>query len=130
MTVCRGDTNVPMHVYTHEECGLVLAGEARTKWLPAVQKLMPHIDQDPYMWAAYGDFAYNAGIGSSRRHTGLAGSRIPALYNSGHKVEACHEMERYKFGDHKFLPGLYHRRVGDQWRIGEVELCLMPFPKN
>jgi GH24 family phage-related lysozyme (muramidase) len=123
MTVCRGDTNVPMHVYTHQQCSVILEGEARDVYLPAVRRRLPTIEQDPYIWAAFGDFAYNAGIGRFNK------SSVARLYEHGHKADACRAMAQYKFSNHRVVPGLYLRRIGDKYRIGDVELCLTPFPR-
>jgi GH24 family phage-related lysozyme (muramidase) len=118
-TVCRGETNVKMQTYTHAQCLLFLEGDAKNVYLPAVAKRLPGIENEPYRWAAFGDFAYNV--------KNWQNSKPVRLYAAGHKDAACRAMAEYKYAGRKVLPGLYFRRVGDKTRIGEIQLCLTPY---
>lgn len=120
-TVCYGETKVEMRRYSDHECIVMLDGRAK-QFQAAVLKVNPGLSHDPYIWAAHTAFAYNVGVGT------YANGSVAKLYRIGRKQESCKAIAKYKYAGGKVLRGLELRRIGDNVRLGEVELCLTPYP--
>jgi lysozyme len=120
-TVCYGETRVEMRRYSDKECLLLLEKGAR-QFQAGVLKINPRLSTDPYQWAAHTDFAYNVGLGN------YAKSSVAKLYYAGREQEACHAIGKYVYAGKKVVRGLKLRRNGDDVRLGEIELCLTPYP--
>jgi len=117
-TVCRGDTQVVMRTYTHEECDKMLRDKLEKQYAPVVMKALPGIEDHRYAFAAFTDLAYNAGPGAVQQS-------IARLWNGGQYVAACHFISNYKLAGGKVIAGLVYRRDGLTGRIGEVDLCMV-----
>lgn len=117
MTVCYGETAVPMRRYSDDECRAMLQRRAG-QFLEAVRRCNPAIAADPEQWAAHASLAYN--VGESR----YCGSSVRTLYRQGRERDACLFIGRYRFAGGREWRGLINRRQGDAARLGEIELCL------
>lgn len=117
LTVCRGETHVPMRTYTDVECAAIDRKRMIAR-MEEVRKVNPRLAARPLQWAAHASFANNIGIGAYSR------SSIVKLFRAGREREACLAMGRYKYAGGKVYQGLLLRRTGDRARFGEIELCL------
>jgi lysozyme len=122
-TVCYGETKVQMKVYSDDECRAMLVLRVK-QFQSAVVKWNPRLREDPYQLAAHTSFAYNLGMGTYQK------SSVSKLYRLGNAYEpqACRAIGKYRMAGGKPLPGLIARRNGDLVRIGEIEVCLTPYP--
>lgn len=122
-TVCFGETKVQMRHYSDAECNAMLAKRVK-EFQAAVLKWNPRLKDDPYQLAAHTSFAYNLGMRT------YYNSSVSKLYRLGNAYEpqACRAIGKYKMAGGKPLPGLVARRNGDWVRIGEIEVCLTPYP--
>lgn len=84
----------------------MLAGDLRRKYLPAVRKLCPAID-DPGRLAAIIDFAYNLGPGN------LQASTLRRRINADRWEEVPRELRRWNKAAGKVLRGLTLRREAE-----------------
>jgi lysozyme len=64
LTVCYGDTNVAMRVYTRDECLVLLEAKQRQEYAPGVLRCTPAIAPMPNLFASAIDAAYNSGGGN------------------------------------------------------------------
>ena len=111
LTVCYGETEVPMRRYSDAECRAML--ETRTAgFAEGVRKRNPTIASYPHQWAAHTSFAYNVGLGTYGK------SSVARLFAEGRQVEACQFLSRYVYAGGKRLQGLANRRAA------EITLCL------
>lgn len=117
-TVCYGDTQVVMQHYTDAQCAELLRKKLAEQYAPAVAKALPGIEDHRYAFAAFTDFAYNAGPAALTR-------TIAGLWARGDYLNACRFMTNYKYAGGKVLAGLTYRRDGHDTRIGETELCMV-----
>lgn len=120
-TVCYGETRVEMRKYSDKEC-IVMLEKGAKEFQTWVLEANPRLKTDPYQWAAHTTFAYNVGMGNYRK------SSVRRLYAAGHEIAACRAMGKYRLAGGKVLKGLVLRRGGDADRLGEMELCLTPYP--
>lgn len=116
-TVCYGETRVEMRRYSDSECVALLEKGAK-EFQYAVLKINPRLKTDPYQWAAHTSLAYNVGVARYRK------SSVARLYAVGQEITACHAIAKYRFAGKQELKGLKMRRLGDRYRLGEMELCL------
>lgn len=116
LTVCRGETHVPMRRYTDAECDAIDTGRMKSR-LEEVRRINPGIAADPYQWAAHASLANNIGIANYGRSGTLR------LYKQGRKREACEAMAAWRLAGGRVWRGLVLRRSGDATRLGEIELC-------
>lgn len=74
MTVCYGETNVPMRVYSPDQCGAMLRANLGKVYGAAIARCLPQVavPEHRYMFAALIDGAYNAGQGSVCRKSPMA----------------------------------------------------------
>lgn len=117
LTVCIGETNVPMRSYTEAECHQMF-GESFMRYANEVKRLSPGIEESPFEWAAHSSLTYNIGSGAYSRST------VRRLFNEGRRVEACRAFSMWNKAGGRELRGLTYRRNGEGKRIGERELCL------
>ena len=117
LTVCIGETNVPMRKYTEAECHRMFDKSFMT-YANRVKHHSPGIEDSPYEWAAHSSLAYNIGTGAYGR------SSPSRLFNAGRRVEACRSFSLWNKAGGRVLPGLQYRRDGQGRRIGEREICL------
>lgn len=118
LTVCIGETNVPMRRYTVAECHQMFSKSFMT-YANQVKRLSPGIENSPYEWAAHSSLSYNIGVANYSR------SSVRRLFNEGRRVEACRAFSMWNKAGGRVLPGLQYRRDGEAKRIGERELCLV-----
>lgn len=88
---------------TKERADSLLLWMIRTKYLPPVVKLCPHVDT-PERLGALVDFAFNLGNGA------LAASTLRKRVNESRWDEVPDELRKWVKGGGKVLPGLLRRR--------------------
>lgn len=90
-TVCTGQTGIPMHFYSDEQCGAILANTLETV-AAAIEASTPGFATLPDdVKVASLDFAYNVGVGAYNRsnyRAMLARRELPA---------ACEQLLRWKY---------------------------------
>lgn len=118
--VCYGETKVAMRHYSDGEC-LVMLERRAGQFQLAVLKRNPRLRNSPYQLAAHTSLAYN--IGPAR----YASSSVARLYERGRERDACLAIGLYEKAGGQRVKGLVLRREGDAYRMGEIELCLLPF---
>jgi lysozyme len=111
LTVCYGETSVPMRRYSDAECSAMLEARA-AEFMEGVRRRSPAIAQHPEQWAAHTSFAYNVG------QAAYNGSSVARLFGEGRHADACRFIGRYVYAGRQKLRGLVRRRAA------EVALCL------
>lgn len=91
---------------TRQQAEELLIWMVQTKYLPAVLKLCPGID-NPDRLAAIIDFTYNLGSGNLRI------SNLRKRINAGRWDDVPFELMKWVKGGGKFLMGLFRRRAAE-----------------
>lgn len=122
-TVCYGETNIAMKVYSKDECGRLLRRRLARVYAPKVLECLPQLE-DPRRrneFAAMIDSSYNAGPGA------VCKSQMAKLFRSGHWIAGCKALPGWyvtardrRTGQRKVYAGLVKRR------IEAMHLCLRP----
>lgn len=128
-TVCYGETNVPMKVYSKDECGVFLRKHLAEVYAPPLLKCVPALVEPArkHEFAALLDFSYNAGPAAACRSP-MAKDFIAGRWESGcRKFSATYVTKKgvkihgyYASAGGKEYPGLVRRRAD------ETKLCLRP----
>ena len=115
MTVCYGETNVPMRVYSRDECGALLRQNLGKVYAAAIAQCLPQlvVPEHKYMFAALIDAAYNAGQGNVCRKSPMA-----ARIRAGQWGRVCRSF----IGWHT-LPGTPAHNGLTRRRNTEASLC-------
>ncbi len=122
-TVCYGETNVEMRVYTRNECGDLLRRQLARKYAPPIVKCIPQLAaaNRANEFAAMIDTSYNAGPAA------VCKSRMAIHFRAGRWTAGCKSIEGWyvtakdrRTGVRKAYPGLVKRR------IVMSQLCLRP----
>jgi len=111
LTVCYGETSVPMRRYSDAECEEMLQARA-AEFMEGVRVRNPGIASYPHQWAAHTSFAYNVGLAAYGR------SSVASLFAQGKQADACRFLGRYVYAGGRKLQGLVNRRAA------EIALCL------
>lgn len=105
MTVCYGETQVKMNVYTPDECRMMLEADQRREYAPAVLKCTPGIGPKVNLFASAIDAAWNAGPSN------FCKSPMAAAFNRGAWATGCNAYRGWHVAPGgKLLPGLVRRR--------------------
>jgi lysozyme len=115
MTVCFGETRVPMREYTRQECDEMLS-DGVAEFALGVAKRNPELIGHPNQWAAATSLAYNAGLAS------YAGSTMARRFSEGRWRSACEQLPRWNRAGGKAVKGLTRRRNS------EMAICLRDIP--
>lgn len=114
LSVCYGETERPMRLYTADECTVLLQARQAQDYAPAVLKCVPGFS-DPnkrHAFAASVDFSYNAGVKA------FCKSRMARAFNAGQWKAGCEGFRGYYVtAKGKLLKGLVRRREA------EARLC-------
>lgn len=122
-TVCYGETNVPMRVYTKDECGALLRRQLAHRYAPKVLACVPELARPERMheFAAMIDSSYNAGPAA------VCKSRMARHFRAGRWAAGCRSFEGWyttardrRTGQRIQLRGLVIRRKE------AARLCLRP----
>ena len=106
-TVCYGETNVPMHRYSDDECKDMLAGSL-AGYAEAVLKRNPELrGHDPQVIAAT-SLAYNIGPVAYSRST------VAKRFSAGDWRGACDAFLAFKFAGGREVRGLLLRREAER----------------
>lgn len=112
-TVCYGETNVPMRVYSRDECGAMLRERLARIYAPKILACIPQLAEPGRRneFAAMIDSAYNAGP------TAVCKSRMAAHFRAGRWVAGCNSLKGWyvtardrRTGQRVQLRGLVLRR--------------------
>lgn len=113
MSVCYGETERPLRLYTADECKVLLQARQEQDYAPAVLKCVPALANRRHAFAASIDFAYNAGTKA------FCNSRMARAFKAGDWDAGCNGFENYYVtAKGKRLKGLVRRRVAER------SLCL------
>jgi lysozyme len=113
LTVCYGETHLPMRVYSADECGAMLRKRLAKDYAPQLLDCVPALINRPNPYAALLDFSYNAGVQAACR------SRMARNFNLGRWPEGCAAFRgTYVTSKGVKLKGLVRRREA------EAALCL------
>src|SRR5690606_6651012 len=116
MTVCYGETRVPMRRYTDAECKAMLE-KAVEGFMKPVSEMTPTIANRPYELAATTSLAYNIGLQNYKIST------VRKRFLSGDYKFACNGFgvwnKARRAGRLVVVKGLVNRRAD------ETKLCLM-----
>lgn len=115
MTVCFGETRVPMREYSRAECDAMLA-DGVGEFAVGVATRNPELVGHPNQWAAATSLAYNAGIGAYR------GSTMARRFSEGRWRSACDQLLRWNRAGGKVIKGLTNRREAER------RTCLRDIP--
>lgn len=114
-TVCYGDTQVEMRVYSADECGKLLRERMARDYAPKVLACLPQLtapERKP-VFAALIDASYNAGPRAVCR------SPMAKAIRAGEWTIACYRFVGwYETSKGKWFRGLHRRR------LAERDLCL------
>lgn len=116
LTVCYGETNVPMRVYSADECGAMLRAHLGKIYAPAIARCLPQVvtPERKFVFAALIDASYNAGPGNVCRKSPMA-----ARIRRGAWSHVCEGF----IGWHT-LPGTAAHNGLVRRRVVERSLCL------
>lgn len=110
VSVCYGETAVPMREYGAAECSAMLKARATRDFAPLVLAAVPGLAGKPHAFAASIDFAYNVG---TFNNTSMA-----RAFRAGQWAKGCDAFRLYRFarrgGDLVELPGLVRRREAER----------------
>lgn len=114
-TVCYGETQLEMRVYSADECGAMLRSRLAKSYAPPIVKCVVGVTEPRrvYAFAALIDASYNAGPAA------VCKSRMVKAINAGDWKAGCNAFPGwYVTAKGKVYPGLVKRR------IAERDLCL------
>lgn len=111
MTVCFGETNVPMRRYSDAECNNMLAGSL-ADYASAVLVRNPELRGNPNQIAAAVSLSYNIGNAAYSRST------VAKRFSQGRWKEACDGFLAWRFAGGREVKGLLNRRRAER------EICL------
>jgi lysozyme len=107
MTVCVGETNVPMRRYSKDECMEMLDGSL-AGYASAVLKRNPELAGHPNQLAAATAFSYNVGVAAYNR------SSVARLFSAGKWPQACDALLKWNRAGGKVVRGLSRRREAER----------------
>jgi lysozyme len=125
-TVCYGETQVEMRVYSRDECGRMLRERLARIYAPKVLACLPQlgVPERRHEFAAMIDSSYNAGPAA------VCKSRMAEHIRAGRWAAACNSLQGWyvtardrRTGVRKAYPGLVRRRIEAK------HLCLKPEPR-
>lgn len=122
-TVCYGETNVPMRVYSKDECGALLRKQLARKYAPKVLQCIPQLAalERRNEFAALIDSSYNAGP------VAVCKSRMATHFRAGRWVTGCNSLEGWYTTARDRRTGRRIRLRGLVIRRHEAKLlCLRP----
>lgn len=111
MTVCYGETNIPMRKYTPAECEAMLR-DSLGGYAKGVLERNPNLKDRPFQLAAASSLAYNIGVSAYR------GSTVARRFTQGDYKGACDAFLMWRFVGKKEVKGLLNRRKAER------EICL------
>ena len=117
-TICYGETQDVRFgdVKTPEQCGEMLA-KRLPGYLRPIYEMLPDLPDNRAI--AYGDAAYNMGVGVlTRRSNDVPGTSIVDLEKRGEWRSACKRLLLFVYANGAKLPGLVKRRQK------EYEVCM------
>jgi lysozyme len=111
-TVCYGETELAMRVYSADECGQMLRARLAKDYAPHILDCLPQVADRPKVFAALLDASYNAGWAA------VCKSRMVDAFRSGNDGCALFEgwyvtTRNRKTGVRVTLPGLVRRRKAE-----------------
>lgn len=115
LTVCFGETNVPMRRYSNAECDEMLAGSLHA-YAVSVLARNPELKGHPNQLAAATSLAYNVGVVAYRRST------VARRFTEGRWREACDAFLRFSYAGGRQVKGLLNRRKHER------AICLKDLP--
>jgi lysozyme len=111
MTVCFGETNVPMRHYSSGECKQMLSGSLE-KYAAGVLKRNPELADRPNQLAAATSLSYNIGPSAYARST------VARRFDVGDWQGGCNAFLAWNRAGGRVVKGLTRRREAER------EICL------
>ena len=111
MTVCYGETNVPMRRYTDQEC-IDMLERSVAQYRDRVLQCTPSLQGHPYQLAAATSLAYNIGPNAYCRST------VDRRFDQGDFKGACEAFKMWNKAGGRVVQGLVNRRNS------EYNLCM------
>lgn len=111
MTVCYGETRVPMRRYSDAECSDMLAKGLADFAKPVLER-NPELRYRPNQLAAAVSLSYNVGVANYQRST------VAKRFSAGQWRAACDGFLAWRFAGGKEVRGLLNRRHAER------EICL------
>lgn len=115
LTVCFGETRVPMREYSRAECEAMLR-DGVGEFAVGVAKRNPELVGHPNQWSAATSLAYNAGLANYNRST------VARRFSEGRWREACNALLMWNRAGGKVVRGLTRRREAER------AMCLRDLP--
>jgi Phage-related lysozyme (muraminidase) len=112
LTVCTGETRVPMRRYTPVECKTLLDKTLAREFAPAVLKTVPALKDRPHVFAASISLSYNIG------QVAFARSTVARRFNAGDWRGGCDAFRMWVLVNGRKIQGLVNRREDER------KLCL------
>lgn len=106
-TVCHGETNVPMHHYTDDQCDEMFAN-ALAEYAAPVIKRNPELAGHPYQLSAAVSLEYNIGESNYARST------VSKRFSQGRWRQACDAFLPWDRAGGRVVPGLLNRRKAER----------------
>lgn len=107
MTVCVGETRVPMRHYTDAECRELL-DKGLQEFTQGVLKRSPELAGHPYQLGATVSLAYNIGLANYSRST------VAKRFAAGDWKGACDAFLAWHYAGGKPVKGLLNRRKAER----------------
>lgn len=119
MTVCYGETRVPMRRYSDAEC-LGMLEKALGDFGERAARCVPALRERPMQWAAATSLSYN--IGSAA----FCGSTAARRFNAGDWAGGCEAFKMWVQVGGRYVQGLANRRHAskDPAMIPEYAVCM------
>lgn len=115
MTVCYGETRVPMRRYSDAECSDMLAN-GLADFAKPVLKRNPELAGHPHQLAAAVSLTYNVGAANYARST------VARRFTAGDWKGACDAFLAWRFAGGREVKGLLRRRQSER------AMCLTDLP--
>lgn len=134
--ICGGITRIngkpvqPGMRFTRAQCEQMTREQIfRDYYLPLVKGVPNFLNFPISVQAAMLSGAYNFGVGSVAKHTGMAGSSATRWHMQGQYRKGCEAQTAFNRAGGEVVVGLVKRReMGDAQRLGEAEVCVSGLP--
>lgn len=114
LTVCHGETQVPMRRYSDAECAAMLRRRVEHDYAKPVLACVPALAHRPGPLVASVSLAYNIGVGAFCRST------VARRFNAGDWAGGCDAFRVWTRANGAVVPGLVRRREAER------RMCLTP----
>jgi len=107
-TVCRGETQILMRVYTRQECDAIYRRRFRDDYMIPIYRCVPQLADRPKIWGASGSLAYNIGV------TAFCRSSAARFFGARQWAAGCDTFPRWNKAGGRVIRGLSNRRIDER----------------